>query len=165
MKILITILITILAEGLYAQNKKSPFDNSYYRLDNVENIEKYSMDSVNGHLLYYMINKDSIHGLIFPTIIYKTYDDWTKDNLFNFVFGENYSLDDLEFTGKLIKDNANQYSDVRFFKRHNFDYNKIEYIDSTQRINLVFKGDTLLINGKLFKKDITGRIFQRFTGY
>ncbi len=165
MRIILTIILaTFLVLGLSAQNK-TPFDNSYYRLDNIDSLQGFSLDSIKGSLLYYWINNDTVHGLIFPITIYKTYDDWTKDNLFNFVFGENYSHDDLEFTGKLNKNNTCQYSDLRFFKRDNFDYNKIEYIDSTQRINLIFKGDSLFINESLFKKDITGRIFQRFTGY
>ncbi len=164
-KIFTTVLTIFLVFGLYGQNKKAPFDNSYYKLDNIDSLDRYSLDSIRGNLMYYWIYNDSISGLIFPITIYKTYDDWTNDNLFNFIYSENYVLDNIETVGKLENNLNGQYSDLRFIKRDDFNYKKIEYIDSIQRINLKFKDDSLYIDNKLFKKDKTGKIFQRFTGY
>ena len=50
------------------------------------------LDSTRGELQYYEITTDTIENINFPITIYKSFDNWTGDNLFKFVFGANNSL-------------------------------------------------------------------------
>jgi hypothetical protein len=142
-----------------AQNNQSIIHGSYYRLDNLDSLMKNSLDSLRGKLIYYWISDDSINGIEFPVTIFKSFDSWTNDNFFRFVFGQNYTLNYSKSNCKLFHENGNYFYEKIIYRRDRIPR------DSTIKVNVSLKNDTVLIDNKYFKKDLTGRIFQRFTGY
>jgi len=89
-------------------------------------------------------------------MIYKTYDDWTKDNFFNFIISDKYFIDHLETVGKLRHENGKLYSDLRLFKRDWINFQNKTYLDSLLQVNIRIGTDSIWINSKLLKKDKTG---------
>jgi hypothetical protein len=164
-RIFLIILTFCLIREISVQSQTTHSSGSYYRLENIDSLNKYSLDSIRGELQYFGINEDIVDGLIFPIIIYKTFDDWTGDNLFNFIRKNQFSLDYIRTKGKLFNYNGKLYAELRFFNTDSVNLEKIIQKDSTLRVNILIKPDSVWINDRLFKKDKTGRIFQRFTGY
>jgi hypothetical protein len=164
-RLILIVSTTFILNGLMAQSKPFSLDYSFYRLDNIDSLNKNSLDSLTGELQYVGITNDSISGLIFPVVIYKTYDDWTKDNLFRFILVDTFFVDHLVVKGKLINCDDGLTSDLNYYKTDRMNYKNLSQINYTLRVNIDIKKDSILINDKLFKVDKTGRIFQRFTGY
>src|ERR1035437_1368009 len=159
----IILVLLFLSSSLSAQKVTFPKIGAYYRLENIDSLRANDLDSIRGELQYYEITIDTIENMNFPITIYKSFDNWTGDHLFKFVFGDNYSLSYTESSGKINNRDVIYYSELIYCKRDE-NYKPI-LLDSSVKLTMTIRNDSLLINNKFFKEDITRRIFQRFTGY
>ncbi len=166
MRNLLFLCLIIVCCSLNGQNKTFGIAGSYYRLENLDSLNKYSLDSVKGELQYYDISDSIVEGIIFPIMIYKTFNDWTKTNAFSFIRNDKYFVDHIESKGKLIKVNENRYyTKLKFFKRDIINIEKEIEMNLSLLANIDVKKDSIWINDKLFKSSSNTRIFQSFTGY
>ena len=165
MKLILIVSMTFLLNSISAQDSIFPKSGSYYRLDNIDSLTKYSLDSIRGELQYYWIDDLTVNKIVYPITIYKSFDSWINDNLFNFVFGDNYSLTYTESSGRLYNLNGKYISKLLFFKREENNFERTIILDSSETVSVKIRNDSIFINNKSFKEDSKGRIFQRFTGY
>jgi hypothetical protein len=165
MKFRILLILIFLAKSLLAQQKVQSKWEYFYRLENIDSLKQYSLEKISGELQYLEIGDTAVCMLIFPISIYKSFDDWTGCNVFNFVRGNDSLVTRYEARGKLIPERGIFKSKLSFIKRNVLDPVKFTYQDSIKEIIINNRNDTLFVNQKYFMKDKTFRIFQRFTGY
>src|ERR1035437_5832124 len=144
MRKLLFLCMIIVCYSVTGQNKTSGIVGSYYRLENIDSLYKYSLDSIKGELQFYSINDSIVESLIFPIMIYKTFDDWTNTNLFSFIKNDKYFVDHIESNGKLIIVNEKKYfAKLRFFKRDRTNFEKDIEMNLSLLVNIDIRKDSI----------------------
>jgi hypothetical protein len=135
-----------------------PFAGEFYRFDTIPN-----NDSIEYTLRYISIsNEGDVWSATFPIKMIQA--EWIKSD------SESFNFCDLNRTifGKgTLTDSCNVYlCYLKVSDKWDFNQNNPNEFYKMSRIEIVYSKDSILyINSKELKKDLQGKLFQRFTGY